>query len=50
MLNGFWKDIPQTLRPIQTIDIRRNKYYFKTELLNFKICSKNLKDYEKYII
>ena len=31
MLNGFWKYIPQTLRPIQTIDIRRNKYYFKTK-------------------
>ena len=30
MVNGFWKNIPQTMRPIQTIDLRRNKYYIKT--------------------
>jgi DNA repair protein RadC len=31
MINGFWKKIPQTKRPIQATDLRRNNYYIKTK-------------------
>lgn len=30
MVNGFWKHLPQTKKPIQAYDIRRNRYYLKT--------------------
>ena len=36
MINNFWKEIPQQLKPIQTTDLRRNKYYFKTNNEWFK--------------
>lgn len=30
MVNGFWKHLPQTRKPIQAYDLRRNRYYLKT--------------------
>lgn len=39
-LNEFWKNIPQIERPIQTTDLRRNIFWFKTNNEWFKYIEK----------
>ena len=31
LMNGFWKGLPQTMKPIQATDLRRNTFYMKID-------------------